>query len=118
MPAASISCLASAIFFSRCGTLVSVDGKTAANGLSLPSCGAPFIRPLHHLRPVETERNGAAHALVLERVEIGAHVHLLMRVEGVADDVDVGVVEQADALQDRDLLMMSTCPPCSARICG
>ena len=35
-PAAASSDFALAMFCARCGTLVFVDGKTGANGLSLP----------------------------------------------------------------------------------
>ena len=41
-PAAASSDLALARFCARCGTLVSVDGKIGANGLSLPMSASPL----------------------------------------------------------------------------
>ena len=46
------------------------------------------------LLAVEAERDGTAHARILERIVIAAHVQLLMRRRLQADDVDVRIVEQ------------------------
>jgi len=43
-PALPSSCLASARFFVRWGTLVSVDGNDGEKGLSLPTCACPLNR--------------------------------------------------------------------------
>ena len=58
----------------------------------------------HDARAIKAECHGATDALILERVHIRPHVHLLVGRRRRADDIDVRVVEKADALQHGDLL--------------
>ena len=86
MPAAASSALAFSRSCWRWATLVSVEGKTGANGLSLPRSAFPVEEAVDERLAVDRQRHRLAHALVVERLLVVAHVDLAVRGGAQLDD--------------------------------
>ena len=104
----------------RCGTRrVGRGVDRRRTGCRCRARRGPSSGPADQLVAIEAERHGAAHARILERV----HVACAYAPAGAPTDFRLmmstfGSLSRPTPGSTGIWLMMSTCPPCSARICG